>query len=204
MTHAVVYFAALVALLVATTLTLSALLSPTWVSLSVIPPSGGTVTDTIGLFRRCHTSSPSSPSSATGKCAPFPDAARCRDDGSFCSMWRTAGFLMSFAFVVELATVVGFFIIMAGGKVKRQGGWKVLGGLLSAVGVVEVGAMAVVAYIYDHDQMFLVPGYRLDSSWLICLGSAGIAMLTGAGLVVSAVLLPPEDGYQLLSEPSGV
>lgn len=51
---------------------------------------------------------------------------------------------MSLAFIAELATVVGFVVTLGGGKVKRQGGWKVLGGLLGAVAVVEVGAMAVV------------------------------------------------------------
>ncbi|KAJ4306275.1 Protein kinase of the Mitotic Exit Network [Collariella sp. IMI 366227] len=81
---------------------------------------------------------------------------------------------------------------------------RIRSGSSATMAVVEVGAMAVVAYLFDHDQMFLVPGYRLDSSWIMCLVSAGVAMLAGAGLVASAFLLPPEDGYQLLREPSGV
>jgi hypothetical protein len=60
-------------------------------------------------------------------------------------MWRTTGFLMNLAVVAELAALVGFLIIMAGGRVKRQGsGWKVLGGLLGAVAVAEGVGMAVV------------------------------------------------------------
>jgi hypothetical protein len=59
-------------------------------------------------------------------------------------MWRTTGFLMSFAVVAELAAVVGFVIIMAGGKVQRQGGWKVLGGLLGVVSAAQFVGMAVV------------------------------------------------------------
>jgi hypothetical protein len=39
---------------------------------------------------------------------------------------------------------VGFVIIMAGGKVQRQGGWKVLGGLLGVVSAAQFVGMAVV------------------------------------------------------------
>lgn len=119
-------------------MTLTSILSPKWVSYTVSLPSGGTVTDAIGLHRRC--------TSSTGTCSPFPDEARCEGDGrSFCSMWRTAGFLMSFAALAELAAVVGFVITMAGGKVKRQGGgWKILGGMLGLVAAAEFAGMAVV------------------------------------------------------------
>jgi hypothetical protein len=52
--------------------------------------------------------------------------------------------------------------------------------------------------------MFLVPGYRLGSSWYLCAFSAGAALLAGVGLAISALVLLPEDGYQLLRDPSGV
>ena len=51
---------------------------------------------------------------------------------------------MSFAVVAELATLVGFLVILAGGRVKREGGWKVLGGLLAAVAAAQFVGMAVV------------------------------------------------------------
>ncbi len=118
-------------------MTFASILSPKWVSYTLPSPSGGTVTDSIGLHRRC--------TSSTGTCSPFPDEARCDGDGrAFCSMWRTAGFVMNFAAIAELAALVGFVIIMAGGKVKRQGGWKVLGGLLGTVAAAEFVGMAVV------------------------------------------------------------
>lgn len=52
--------------------------------------------------------------------------------------------------------------------------------------------------------MFLVPGYRLDSSWYLCTASAGVALLAGVGLAISAFVLPPEDGYELLGDSNGV
>ena len=61
------------------------------------------------------------------------------------------------------------------------------------------------AYLFDHDDLFLVPGYRLDSSWYLCTFSAGAALLAGVGLAISALVLPPEDGYaQLLNDSNGV
>lgn len=60
------------------------------------------------------------------------------------------------------------------------------------------------AYLFDHDDLFLVPGYRLDSAWYLSMFSAAIAVLCAFGLAISAYLLPPEDGYQFLRDPSGV
>ncbi|KAL2170994.1 hypothetical protein VTG60DRAFT_4009 [Thermothelomyces hinnuleus] len=199
MTRTVVYSVALVALLAATAMTITSLVSPKWVTLTVPSPSGGTVTDTIGLHRRCS-------ASTTGrKCVPFPEQWRCEgDERSFCSMWRTTGFLMNLAVVAELAALAGFVVILVGGRVKREGsGWKALGGMLAAVAAAEFLGMAIVAYAFDHDDLFLVPGYRLDSSWYLCTFSAGIALLAGVGLAISAMVLPPEDGYQLLLGESG-
>ncbi|KAL2016628.1 hypothetical protein VTK56DRAFT_3246 [Thermocarpiscus australiensis] len=198
MTRTVVYSVCLAALLTTTAMTIASIVNPKWISYSVTTPSGRTVHDDLGLHRRCTSSSE--------KCNPFPDESRCQgDDGrAFCSMWRTAGFLMSLATTAELATIIGFLVIMAGGKAKRQGGWRVLGAMLVAVAVAQFLGMAVVAYLFDNDDLFLVPGYRLDSSWYLCTFSAGIALLTAFGLAISAFILPPEDGYVLLRDPSGV
>ncbi|KAK4138009.1 hypothetical protein BT67DRAFT_372201 [Trichocladium antarcticum] len=222
MTRTVVYSAALVALVAATAMTLASIIHPNWVSYTVTSPAGDTVYDTIGLHRRC--------SSTTNKCVPFPDPARCpgragSDGGraSFCAMWRTTGFLMSFAVVAQLAAAVGFLITMAGGRVKRHGGWRLLAGALLVVAAAQFLGMAVVvgclrfihtylppfvdagdAYLFDHDDFFLVPGYRLDSSWYLCTSSAAVALLAACGLAIAAAVLPPEDGYLFLGDSGGV
>ena len=54
---------------------------------------------------------------------------------------------MSFAAVLELATVVAFVVIIMGGKQQRQDGWKVLAALLGLVGVVQAVGMAIVVSI---------------------------------------------------------
>lgn len=77
-------------------------------------------------------------------CRPFPSDDDCRDDKAFCSLWRTSGFLLSFATIVELATLVSFLVVLAGGKFKREGGWRLIGGLLLADAVVEFAGMGIV------------------------------------------------------------
>lgn len=59
-------------------------------------------------------------------------------------MWRSSGFLLSFATVVELATIVSFVVVMAGGKFKREDGWKLVGGLLLVGAVIEFVGMGLV------------------------------------------------------------
>ena len=65
----------------------------------------------------------------------------------FCSMWRSVGFLMSFAAVLELGTIVAYVIIIGGGRQKRETGWKVLAFMLMLVGIVQCAGMAIVVSI---------------------------------------------------------
>lgn len=94
----------------------------------------------LGLHHYCNTALPDKP------CRTFPDEEKDCDpnDRYFCSMWRTTGFLMSFATVAELATLVCFVVAIGGGQVKREYGWKVLCGLLTVVSVVQFAAMGLI------------------------------------------------------------
>lgn len=142
-------------------MTLASIIHPNWVSYTVTSPAGDTVYDTIGLHRRC--------SSTTNKCVPFPDPARCPGRGgggssgggraSFCAMWRTTGFLMSFAVVAQLAAAVGFLITMAGGRVKRHGGWRLLAGALLVVAAAQFLGMAVVVGCLRFIHTYLPPSF---------------------------------------------
>ncbi len=59
-------------------------------------------------------------------------------------MWRSVGFMMSFAAVLELVILLAYCVVIAGGKQKRETGWKVLCFLLMIVGVVQCASMAIV------------------------------------------------------------
>jgi hypothetical protein len=112
-------------------------------------------------------------------------------------MWRSVGFLMSFAVLIELATLVGYVIIVLGGKQSREYGWKVVCTLLGVITIVQLTAMAIIAYLFDHDARF-IEGWRLDSSWILCTASWCLALLTGLGIGVATYVLPEEGGYELI------
>lgn len=59
-------------------------------------------------------------------------------------MWRSVGFLMSFAVVLEGMSVLSYLIIIMGTKRLRESGWKVLSLLVVLGGVVQVGAVCLV------------------------------------------------------------
>ncbi|KAK1754474.1 hypothetical protein QBC47DRAFT_402892 [Echria macrotheca] len=198
MTRKAVYSAALVAVVAATAMTIASIVTPNWISYSDTGKSGDTVYDRFGLHRRCRSTAP-------GGCMHFPDEQQCEGDGSwFCNTWRTTGFLMSLAVVMDLVTVVGFLVIMAGGKAKRETGWRILCAMLGITAILEFGAMAIVGYVFDNDDLFHVPGYALDVSWYLCTSSAALAVLSAVGLAISAFVLPPEEGYIFLRDSTDV
>ena len=59
-------------------------------------------------------------------------------------MWRSVGFLMSFAVLLELATLVSYIIVILGGQQLRQYGWKVIVSLLAAIVLVQCSGMAII------------------------------------------------------------
>jgi hypothetical protein len=50
-------------------------------------------------------------------------------------MWRSIAFLMSFALVLEGAAITAFLAILAGGRAKRENGWKFLTALILVCGL---------------------------------------------------------------------
>ncbi|KHN94327.1 uncharacterized protein MAM_07856 [Metarhizium album ARSEF 1941] len=195
MTRVYVYSSALVAFVAATGMVVASIFIPNWVSYSVTTPKGDVVEKHIGLHRTC--SNLDSPT-----CREFPTADLCQaGQRYFCDMWKTVGFMASLAAIMCLASLVCFLVVMKGGKYKRETGWPLVSGMLTLVSVVELVIISIVAYLFDHDDQFAIPGWKLDVSWCISAASAAIALLTAAGLAVSAQLLPPEEGYDFLDDP---
>jgi len=104
---------------------------------------------------------------------------------------------MSFAVLLELATLVAYIIIILGGQQLRQYGWKVVISLLAAIVLVQCSGMAIIAYLFDHDERFF-PGWQLDTSWILCTVSWTLALVTGAGICTAVYTLPEEGGYELI------
>jgi hypothetical protein len=112
-------------------------------------------------------------------------------------MWRSVGFLMSFAVLLELATLVAYIIVILGGQQLRQYGWKVICSLLTLIVLVQCAGMAIVAYLFDNNERFF-PGWQLDMSWILCTVSWSLALLTGVGISAAVYTLPEEGGYELI------
>ena len=131
-------------------------------------------------------------------------------------MWRSVGFLMSFAVVMEGMTLVAYIVLISGGKQKREQGWKVICGMLFLVGMLQCAGMALIvghssssrtramltvsqAWLYDNDDRFF-PGWRLDTSWTLCTISWVVSMLCAVGIVTAKLTLPAEGGYELIPD----
>jgi len=187
MTRRIVYGASLWLTIAATAMTLASIILPRWIRWD--NGTGATPHVTYGLHKRC--------SSLTGSCEPFPQYEDCHRDSTFCSMWRSVGFFMSFAVIIELATVVAFIVIILGGRQTREYGWKIVCSLLAVSVLAQAASMSLVAYLFDHDERFF-PGWQLDTSWILCTVSWSLALLTGVGIGAAAYTLPDEGGYELI------
>ena len=123
---------------------------PNWVSYSVTTSSGETFEKHIGLHKSC--SNLDDP-----PCRPFPYKELCQDgERYFCSMWRTVGFLASFSVILVLASLVCFFVVMRGGKFKRETGWPFVTGMLSFVAIVEFVIISIVVSTWSLCACFLM------------------------------------------------
>lgn len=125
--------------------------------------------------------------------------------------------MMSAAALFELVTLVTFFMLITGGKQKRERGWRVLSFLLVLVGILQCASMAIVvclsayfditvgkslanstqAYLFDNDDRFFV-GWKLSESWILCTVSWCVCMLSAGLICASAYFLAPEGGYEII------
>ncbi len=114
---------------------------PNWVSYSVTTAKGETIQKLIGLHKSCSTVDDPS-------CTPFPTSELCQgDERYFCSMWKTVGFLSSFAVLLCLATLVTFGVTLGGGKYRRESGWALVSAMLTLVSVVEFVIISIVVRV---------------------------------------------------------
>ena len=58
-------------------------------------------------------------------------------------------------------------------------------------------ANSLQAFLYDNDDRFF-PGWRLDTSWILCTVSWTVLGLTGVGIGAAAYALPEEGGYEII------
>lgn len=56
------------------------------------------------------------------------------------------------------------------------------------------------AFLYDNDERFFPPGWRLDSSFILNTVSWCFSLMIATGLVAAAIVLPEEGDYELIPE----
>lgn len=190
-------------------MTLSAVLIPDWItwdtqtvctlplishpSLTHPQPYTKKIHYTYGLHSRCS-------SLANPQCTPFPEPTDCAGpDRTFCSLWRTAGFLMSFSVILELAGLVGFAVVLLGGKQARESGWKVVLPLVLVAAAAQVAGMGIVGWVFERDGRFF-EGWKLGRSWVLCTVSWVVEVAVAVGVGLATWWLPEEGGYELIPE----
>lgn len=146
MTRRIVYGVSLWVFLAASALTIAAIALPNWISYTS-PTARDPIRVSYGLHQRC-TNIPAGPGElqiSEMHCTPFPQYDECHgEDRYFCSMWRTTGFLMNLTVIMEVACLVGFAVVILGGRQNRESGWKILSGMLAIVAAAQMIAMALV------------------------------------------------------------
>ncbi|KAK2759901.1 hypothetical protein FQN54_002635 [Arachnomyces sp. PD_36] len=194
-TRTIVYGLTLFLFLTGFALTLAAISLPSWLRYNDFTPDGNDYHLSLGLHKRC--------SSILGDCEPYPQHDECASDEGryFCSMWRSVGFLMSLAVVIEGMSLISYVVILSGGKQRRESGSGVLSAFLVIATLFQCAAMAIVAYLYDNDERFAV-GWELDDSWILCTVSWCLTLFCAAALIISRRVLPSEGGYELIPDPS--
>lgn len=116
-------------------------------------------------------------------------------------MWRSVAFLISFAVVLEGMTLITYIVILAGGKQMRETGWRILTVFLALIALAQCAGMALVSYLYDHDERFYA-GWKLDASWIMCVVSMCLAIINAVVIYMTARVLPSEGGYELIADNS--
>ncbi|KIX94975.1 uncharacterized protein Z520_09285 [Fonsecaea multimorphosa CBS 102226] len=205
LTRSIVFSGALFVFLAASGMTIASIAIPDWISFDGSTNHGTSIRYSYGLHRRCSNTNlpPSNISYTTASnwhCTQFPRYEDCRgDDRYFCSMWRSVGFLMSFAVVLEGMTLAAFAVLLVGGKQKREQGWGVLTILVALAAFVQAVGMALMAYLYENDERFF-SGWYLDKSWTMCTVSWSFEALCAVAITLAAVTLPSEGGYELIPD----
>ncbi|KAF2649825.1 hypothetical protein K491DRAFT_707905 [Lophiostoma macrostomum CBS 122681] len=188
MTRRLVYGFGLLLTVACAAMTIASVVTPRWVSYS--PNDKREIS--MGLHYEC--------SSIRGSCEPFPQPEQCHGDKkTFCHMWRTVGFLTTFAVAIQLATLVSFIVIIAGGVQRRTQGWKVICSVLTVGGLVQCAGMAIVAFLFDNDERFF-EGWYLDVGFSLCTASWSLLILSAIGITLSALYLPEEGDYELIPD----
>ena len=88
----------------------------------------------------------------TGRCERWPTEQDCGLMPGLCHSWKSAGFLVILAAVLEGICLVGFLAVFNGGYTRRQTGWKILSFLLFFVGTIPPTPNKIFCISFDNNR----------------------------------------------------
>jgi hypothetical protein len=163
LTRSIVFSITLFLFLVATGMTIASIIVPNWIAYDTTTKTHKSLHYTYGLHQRCSNTqippesnmTPNPPfwTNSALTCTSYPRYSDCQgEDRYFCSMWRSVGFLMSFAVVIEGMTIAAFAILLAGGKQRRESGWGALAILTGLAAGVQMLGMALIVSCHSSSS----------------------------------------------------
>lgn len=184
LTKSIVFSATLFLFLVATGMTIASIVVPNWIAYDTTTNKGKNLHYTYGLHQRCSNTNqpPGAPFHVASplECSSYPRYSDCQgEDRYFCSMWRSVGFLMSFAVVIEGMTIAAFAILLGGGKQRRESGWGALAILTGLAAFVQAIGMALIVRFFIPDSASLTSCRHTFTRTTIDFSQAGTLIRVG-------------------------
>lgn len=110
--------------------------------------------------------------------------------------WATAGYAQQLALVFGAAAILGNLAVLLGGRLKRESGWRIVAGLLSAHAALLIVSTSLVAHEFATDDRFYY-GSRLGQSYIMSTSAWAIDVVCILGLVAVGVSgLMRQDDYE--------
>lgn len=73
-------------------------------------------------------------------------------------------------------------MVLVGGPKRQSRGWVVLVPLIFSIGLLQIGAVATVAWVLKHDQRFFKPWWEYGSAWKVALTASVVCTATAMSL----------------------
>ncbi|KAK9462283.1 uncharacterized protein V1516DRAFT_674221 [Lipomyces oligophaga] len=181
------YLISLVVLTGSTALTFAAIYTTHWLVLEIYPAdrNGVPMTLSYGLHQQC--------SSVTGKCVPFPGQKQCADanDRELCTIWRTTAFMIWLSVVVLGPTLISYLTLLFESRQQREIAWKMISLLLTVISILQVVAVATMAWVPTNYRHLIGQQWKVGSSWGLAVGSAiSVIVLLLSTLLIKFYTVP--------------
>ncbi|ORY73863.1 hypothetical protein BCR35DRAFT_306977 [Leucosporidium creatinivorum] len=119
---------------------------------------------------------------------------------SFCDSWVTAGYAQQLAIVFAAAAILAALVVLLGGRLKRESGWRIIAGLLSVHAACLIVSTSLIVHEFRTDDRFYF-GSTLDRGYIESTVAWALdVVIVGALVLVGVVGFTREDDYERIPE----